>query len=362
MKRPFNFSAGPAALPDAVLEQAAAEMLDWHGRGLSVMEMSHRSADFESILAQAESDLRDLLSVPPSYRILFIQASATALNAIIPMNLAARTGQIATIDAVHTGVWSGKSIEEARKYTHVNVAATSEPENFTRIPAPDTWQLTDDAAYVHICSNETISGTEFFFDPDTGSVPLVADMSSHILSRPVDIGKYGLIFAGAQKNMGIAGVSVVIIRDDLMGHVLPVCPSVYDFSNLARHHSMPNTPPVYAIYICGLVFQWLKKQGGVTAMEAAAIRKSALLYDCIDSSGLFVNYVEKNCRSRMNVPFFLRDETLNDAFLTGATQNSLLQLQGHRSQGGMRASLYNAMPAAGVEKLVAFMREFERAH
>lgn len=362
MKRPFNFSAGPATLPEAVLEQAAAEMLDWHGRGISVMEMSHRSADFESMLAQAESDLRDLLSVPPSYRVLFIQASATALNAIIPMNLVARTGQAATIDVVHTGVWSGKSLEEARKYARVNVAATAEPESFTRIPAPDTWQLTEDAAYVHICSNETINGNEFFFTPDTGAVPLVADMSSHILSRPVDIEKYGLIFAGAQKNMGIAGMSVVIIREDLMGHALPVCPSVYDFSHLARQHSMPNTPPVYAIYICGLIFQWLKKQGGVAAMEAAAIRKSALLYDCIDSSSLFVNSVETSCRSRMNVPFFLRDDALNDAFLAGAAQNGLLQLKGHRATGGMRASLYNALPVAGVEKLVAFMREFERAH
>lgn len=359
MGRPFNFSAGPAALPEVVLKRAAAEMLDWQGRGISVMEMSHRSDGFASILAQAEDDLRELLAVPASYRILFVQASATALNAIIPMNLSGQ-GRPAMIDFVHTGAWSGKALAEARKYAAVNIAASSEPEQFTRIPLPPEWKLKKDAAYVHICSNETIHGNEFFFTPDTGSVPLVADMSSHILSRPVDVAKYGLIFAGAQKNMGIAGVSVVIIREDLLGQARPFCPSVYDFSVLAAHHSVPNTPPVYAIYLCGLVFQWLKEQGGVLAMEEAAIRKSSLLYDCIDSSSLFVNRVEKSCRSRMNVPFFLEDEGLNQAFLEGARQNGLLQLKGHRSVGGMRASLYNAVPVAGVEKLVSYMREFER--
>ncbi len=361
MERPFNFSAGPAAIPEAVLQQAAAEMPDWQGRGLSVMEMSHRSADFESILAQAERDLRDLLAVPKVYRILFVQASPTALNALIPMNLVGRKNKPATIDFIHTGIWSGKSLSEAQKYARVSIAASSEPENFTRIPSVDEWKLTADAAYVHICSNETINGNEFFFTPDTGTVPLVADMSSHILSRQIDVGKYGLIFAGAQKNMGMAGVSVIIVREDLLGYTLPVCPSVYDFSNLAEHHAMLNTPPVYAIYICGLVFQWLKNQGGVAAMEAAAIRKSALLYDCIDASSLFANPVEKPSRSRMNIPFFLRDDALNDAFLAGAQENGLLQLKGHRSLGGMRASLYNAMPMAGVEKLVSYMREFERA-
>ncbi|MCL1887141.1 MAG: 3-phosphoserine/phosphohydroxythreonine transaminase [Betaproteobacteria bacterium] len=362
MERPFNFSGGPAALPETVLQQAAAEMLDWRGRGISVMEMSHRSADFESILAQAESDLRMLLAVPDSYRILFVQASPTALNAIVPMNLAGRTGKPATIDFVHTGVWSGKSLAEAEKYAHVNVAASSERENFTLIPSPDAWRLTADAAYVHICSNETINGTAFFFTPDTGSVPLVADMSSDILSRVLNVEEYGLIFAGAQKNMGMAGVSVVIVRDDLIGHALPFCPSVYDFGNLAQHRSLFNTPPVYAIYICGLVFQWLKEQGGVAVMEQAALRKSALLYDCIDASSLYVNRVAGFCRSRMNVPFFLQDDALNERFLAGAAQNGLLQLKGHRSLGGMRASLYNAMPVAGVEKLVSYMREFERIH
>lgn len=359
MGRPFNFSAGPAALPEAVLRRAADEMLDWQGTGISVMEMSHRSAGFAAIFAQAESDLRELLSVPASYRILFVQASATALNAIVPLNLSGH-GRPAVIDFVHTGAWSGKALAEARKYAAVNVAASSEPEQFTRIPLQHEWILEKDAAYVHICSNETIHGNEFFFTPDTGSVPLVADMSSHILSRPVDVAKYGLIFAGAQKNMGMAGVSVVIVREDLLGQARPVCPSVYDFSVLAAHHSVPNTPPVYAIYLCGLVFQWLKEQGGVKAMEEAAMRKSSLLYDCIDSSSLFVNRVNKSCRSRMNVPFFLKDERLNQAFLEGARKNGLLQLEGHRSVGGMRASLYNAMPFAGVEKLVSYMREFER--
>ncbi|MDL2284227.1 3-phosphoserine/phosphohydroxythreonine transaminase [Oxalobacter sp. OttesenSCG-928-P03] len=362
MERPFNFSAGPAALPEAVLQQAAAEMLDWQGKGISVMEMSHRSRDFDSIIMQAEKDLRDLLAVPDTYRILFTQASATALNAVIPMNLAGKGPTPPIIDFVHTGVWSGKSLVEAQKYARVNVAASSELSHFNTIPPQASWQLTDRAAYVHICSNETINGTEYFFTPDTGPVPLVADMSSHILSRPVDIEKYGLIFAGAQKNMGMAGVSVVIVKEDLISHALPVCPSVYDFSSLSLHHSIFNTPPVYAIYICGLVLKWLKEQGGVPAMEAAAVRKSALLYDCIDASSLYANSVDRSCRSRMNVPFFLQDASLEDAFLAGAEKNGLLQLRGHRSTGGMRASLYNAMPVAGVEKLVAYMREFERTH
>jgi len=360
MKRPFNFSAGPAVLPEAVLEEAAAEMMDWRGTGISVMEMSHRSQEFESILFQAERDLRELLSIPKNYRILFVQASATALNALIPMNLLDVNPDAETIDFIHTGVWSGKSLEEARKYKKIHIAATSERENFTRIPKFHEWQLSSKAAYVHICSNETINGTAYFFTPKTGSIPLVADMSSDILSRPVDIKKYGLIFAGAQKNMGMAGVSIVIIREDLIGKAKSICPSVYDFKNLAEHHSIFNTPPVYAIYLCGLVLQWLKKNGGVTAMEKAAIEKSALLYDCIDSSRLFVNYVEKDCRSRMNVPFFLEDASLNEVFLKGAEQNKIVQLKGHRLVGGMRASLYNAMPLAGVKALISYMQEFER--
>lgn len=362
MTRPYNFSAGPATLPEEVLQQASAEMLDWHGTGISVMEMSHRSAAFESIMAEAEKNLRSLLAVPDSYRILFIQASPTALNAIIPMNLAGRKKQPATVDFIHTGIWSGKSLAEAQKYVQVNIAASSENNDFTQIPSPELWQLTEDAAYVHICSNETIHGTEFFFVPETGDVPLVADMSSHVLSRQLDISKYGLVFAGAQKNMGIAGVSIVIVRNELTGYALPVCPSVYDFKNLAENHSMVNTPPTYPVYMCGLVLKWLKEQGGVAAMEQAAMEKSRLLYDCIDSSSLYVSRVEKTCRSRMNVPFFLRDESLNDAFLSAAEKNGLLQLKGHRSLGGMRASLYNAMPIEGVEKLVSYMREFERSH
>ncbi|MDR0933883.1 MAG: 3-phosphoserine/phosphohydroxythreonine transaminase [Burkholderiaceae bacterium] len=362
MERPFNFSAGPATLPEAVLEQAAAEMLNWRGRGVSVMEMSHRSEEVVGIISQAENDLRELLAVPQTYRILFIQASPTALNAVIPMNLLGKSRHLPTIDGIYTGVWSGRSLEEAKKYAAINIAASGEAAHFNQIPSPDIWRMTDDAAYVHICSNETINGTEFFFTPDTGTVPLVADMSSHILSRPFDVARYGLIFAGAQKIMGMAGVSVVIVRDDLTGYALPICPAAYDFGNLAAYHSCFNTPPVYAIYLCGLVLQWVKRQGGLTAMEAAAIKKSGLLYDCIDASGLYVNPVDRTCRSRMNVPFFLRDEALNATFLAGAEQNGLLQLKGHRSMGGMRASIYNAMPLAGVEKLVAYMREFERTH
>ena len=360
MDRPFNFSPGPATLPEVVLDEARAELHNWRNTGVSVMEMSHRSPHFEAVLTEAKSDLRELLAVPDSHRILFVQASPTALNAIIPMNLAQRGERLAPVDFVHTGHFSGRSLKEAEKYTRTNVAASSEPENFTVIPPQDTWRLSADAAYVHICSNETINGTEYFFTPDAGSVPLVADMSSHILSRQINVSDYGLIFAGAQKNMGIAGVSVVIVREDMTGHALPVCPSVYDFKELVRHRSIPNTVPVYAIYLCSLVFRWLKNQGGVAAMEQAAVARSAMLYDCIDSSALYFNQVDRMCRSRMNVPFFLNDVSLEKAFLAGAEKNGLLNLGGHRSVGGMRASIYNAMPLAGVEKLVSYMREFER--
>ena len=360
MDRPFNFSPGPATLPQVVLEEVRAELPDWNHTGVSVMEMSHRSTHFEAILMQAKSDLRELLAVPESHRILFIQASPTALNAIIPMNLAKREGRSGPADFIHTGHFSGRSLEEAKKYVETNVAASSAPENFMTVPAPDTWTLSADAAYVHICSNETINGTEYFFTPDTGSVPLVADMSSHILSRQMNVDDYGLIFAGAQKNMGIAGLSVIIVREELTGHALPICPSVYDFAELVRHRSIPNTVPVYAIWLASLVFKWLKNEGGVPAMEKAAMKRSAMLYDCIDSSSLYVNQVDRACRSRMNVPFFLEDTSLENAFLAGAEKNGLLNLRGHRSTGGMRASIYNAMPLAGVEKLVSYMREFER--
>ena len=366
MTRLHNFSAGPAMLPQEVLQQAADEMLDWHGSGMSVMEMSHRGKEFVSIYEAAERDLRELLQVPTNYRILFMQGGGIAENAIIPMNLIGRKSQPAVVDFINTGSWSSKSIKEARKYCTVNVAATAESEKFTSIPARDTWKLSKEAAYVHICTNETIDGVEFHFTPDvaadTGNAPLVADMSSHILSRPVDVSKYGVIFGGAQKNIGPAGLTLVIVREDLIGHALPICPSAFDWKLVAENNSMYNTPPTYAIYIAGLVFQWLKRQGGVAAMEQRNIAKAKLLYGYFDSTDFYSNKVAKDCRSRMNVPFFLKDESLNDAFLVGAKERGLLQLKGHKSVGGMRASIYNAMPIEGVHALVDYLKDFEKKH
>lgn len=346
-------------LPLEVLKQASAEMLDWQGTGLSVMEMSHRSPQFESILNQTRDDLRELLKVPETHSILFMQGGATAMNAIIPMNLLGREGVEPTIDFVHSGIWSGKSLDEAGKYGNVNVAASSSEAHFRNVPPMENWRLTANAAYVHICSNETINGNQFHFTPDTGSVPLVSDMSSEILSRRVDFSKYGVVFACAQKNMGQAGLTVVIVRNDLIGHALPYCPSVFNWKNVLDNHSMFNTPPTYAIYICGLVLKWLKKQGGVDHMEQASIEKSSLLYDFIDGSAFYRNDVAVDSRSRMNVPFFLADESLNETFINEAAKNGIVQVRGHRSVGGMRASLYNAMPVEGVRALIAFMRAFE---
>lgn len=362
----FNFSPGPAALPREVLQQAASEMLDWQGSGMSVMEMSHRGPEFTSIYHQAQQDLRDLLAVPANYKVLFMQGGAIAENAIIPMNLLGRASQPATIDFIHTGSWSGKSIREAKKYANVNVAASSEADKFAVIPARESWKLTKNAAYVHICTNETIDGTEFHDTPDvtsdTNGAPLVADMSSHILSRVIDVSKYGVIFGGAQKNIGPAGLTLVIVREDLLGHALPFCPSAFDWKTVADNDSMYNTPPTYAIYIAGLVFQWLKRQGGLAEIERRNIAKAALLYDYLDSTDFYVTHVAKENRSRMNVPFYLRDETQNTAFLTGARERGLLQLKGHKSVGGMRASIYNAMPIEGVQALVAYMKDFEKLY
>ena len=358
----FNFSAGPAVLPKEVLKQAAAEMLDWHGSGMSVMEMSHRGPEFISIYQDAERDVRDLLGVPAHYKILFVQGGGLGENAIVPMNLVGRASKPAVVDFVHTGSWSGKSMKEAAKYAQVHVAASAEAGGFTSVPAQDSWQLTKHAAYVHVCTNETIDGVEYQFVPDVGNVPLVADMSSHILSRPVDVAKYGLIFGGAQKNIGPAGLTLVIVREDLLGHALPICPSAFDFKTIADNDSMYNTPPTYAIYIAGLVFKWLKQQGGVAAMEQRNIAKAGMLYDYLDSTGFYQNRVASDARSRMNIPFYLQDEALNSAFLKGAQERQLLQLKGHKSVGGMRASLYNAMPLAGVQALVAYLKEFEKTH
>jgi len=360
MARPYNFSAGPATIAPEVLQLAASEMLDWHGSGMGVMEMSHRGKEFISIYEQAEADLRELLAVPKNFHILFMQGGGLAENAIVPLNLS-RGGEV---DFVVTGAWSQKSQKEARKYCRVNIAATGEAEGFIRLPAPTSWQLSTDASYVHLCSNETIHGVEFHELPDLkalgSNAPLVIDFSSQVASRPVDWSRVGLAFGGAQKNIGPAGLTLVIVREDLLGHALPACPSAFDYRTVADNQSMFNTPPTYAIYMAGLIFQWLKKLGGIPGIEARNIAKARLLYDAIDRSQLYVNKVDPACRSRMNVPFFLRDEARNDTFLAGARERGLLQLKGHKSVGGMRASLYNAMPIEGVQALVDYMQEFEK--
>jgi phosphoserine aminotransferase len=355
----FNFSAGPAVLPKEVLQRAAAEMLDWHGSGMSVMEMSHRGPEFISIAEKAESDLRTLLAIGDDYEVLFLQGGAVGENAIVPMNL---LGDKKVIDFVNTGEWSKKSIKEAKKYAQVNIAASSEDNKFTYVPARAAWKLTPEAAYVHVCTNETIGGVEYHWTPDVGSVPLVADMSSHILSRPIDVSKYGVIYAGAQKNAGPAGLTLVIVRKDLLDRALPITPSAFHWKEQAEADSMLNTPPTYAVYIAGLVFEWLLAAGGLQAIEDRNVAKAKLLYDYLDATEFYFNPVRKDDRSRMNIPFKLRDESLDGAFLKGAQSRGLLQLKGHRSVGGMRASIYNAMPIEGVQVLVDYMREFERSH
>ena len=360
MGRAFNFSAGPAVMPEAVLQQAASEMLDWHGSGMSVMEMSHRGKEFISIYEQAEADLRELLAVPSDFKILFMQGGGLAENAIVPLNLS----QGDAMDFVLTGSWSQKSLKEASKYGLARVAASAQADGFTTLPAPATWQIGAGSRYVHICGNETIHGVEFHELPNLKALgcdaPLVVDFSSHVASRPVDWSRVGLAFGGAQKNLGPAGLTLVIVHEELIGQALPHCPSAFDYKLVADNQSMYNTPPTYSIYIAGLVFKWLKQQGGIAAIEQRNIDKAQLLYEFLDSSSLYVNNVAKNCRSRMNVPFFLRDESRNEAFLTGAKAANLLQLKGHKSVGGMRASIYNAMPLEGVQALVAYMREFEK--
>ena len=357
--RVFNFSAGPAVLPEPVLRQAAAEMLDWHGSGMSVMEMSHRGKEFISIADKAEADFRTLLSIPANYKVLFLQGGAIGENAIVPMNLV--NGK-ASADYVNTGEWSKKSIKEAGKYTRVNIAASSEDRKFTCVPPLATWKLDPDAAYVHVCTNETIGGVEYHWVPDTGDVPLVADMSSHLLSRKVDVSKFGVIYGGAQKNIGPAGLTLVIVRDDLLDRALPITPSAFHWKAQAEADSMLNTPATYAIYIAGLVFEWLIGEGGIEEIERRNVAKSKLLYDYLDGSAFYSNPVAREDRSRMNVPFRLADEALDKAFLEGAQARGMLQLKGHRAVGGMRASIYNAMPIAGVQTLVDYMRDFERQH
>ena len=334
-------------------------MLDWHGSGMSVMEMSHRGKEFMSIAEAAEAALRRLLQVPANYKVLFLQGGATAQFSMVPMNLLRGKTRAAY---VHTGEWAKKAIAEARRYCGVQIAASSEDRKFTYVPARSAWQVDADAAYVHITSNETIGGVEFHWTPDTGAVPLVADMSSHILSRPVDVSRYGLIYAGAQKNIGPAGLTIVLLREDLIGNAVSGTPAMFDYRIHAENDSMYNTPPTYGIYIAGLVFEWLEAKGGLAAMERENIEKSGVLYSYLDSTDFYTAPVEKADRSRMNVPFRLHDEALDEAFLKEAKASGLVQLKGHRPVGGMRASIYNAMPRAGVEALVGFMREFEKRH
>jgi phosphoserine aminotransferase len=357
--RTFNFSAGPAVLPEPVLRRAAEEMLDWRGSGMSVMEMSHRGKEFISIAKKAEADFRKLLAVPDNYRVLFLQGGAMAENALIPMNL---LGEKTSADYVNTGEWSKKSIKEAGKYCRVNVAASAADRDFTYVPEQETWRLDPNAAYVHVCTNETIGGVEYHWVPDTHGVPLVADMSSHLLSRAVDVARYGVIYGGAQKNIGPAGLTLVVVREDLLGHALPITPSAFNWKEQADNDSMLNTPPTYSIYIAGLVFEWLLEQGGIAAIEQRNIAKAALLYDYLDQSGFYSNPVAIGDRSRMNIPFRLADSALDEAFLQGAQENHMVQLKGHRVVGGMRASIYNAMPIEGVQALVSYMKEFERTH
>ncbi len=359
MARIYNFSAGPAVLPEEVLARAGDEMLDWHGTGMCVMEMSHRGKEFISIAAEAEKDLRDLLAIPPHYKVLFLQGGATLQFAQVPMNLLDGRGRA---DYVLTGEWSKKAAKEAQALCDVAIAASSEDRNFTYAPPQEQWKVRPDAAYLHYCSNETIGGVEFHWIPDCGAVTLVADASSHLLSRALDVSKFGLIYAGAQKNIGPAGLVIVVVREDLIGKAAKGTPSVMDYQQQAAADSMLNTPPTFSIYVAGLVFKWLKQLGGVAEMERRNIAKANLLYARLDAGGLYRNPVEKRDRSRMNIPFTLADARLDEAFLKGAAERGMVQLKGHRSVGGMRASIYNAMPLEGVQRLVAYMNEFEKQH
>jgi phosphoserine aminotransferase len=358
-KRAFNFCAGPAALPEAVLQRAQAELLDWQGKGLSVMEMSHRSEEYTAIAEKAEQDLRDLMAIPSDYKVLFLQGGASQQFAEIPLNLLPEDG---VADYIDTGIWSKKSIEEASRYGRINVAASAKPYDYFAIPGQNEWQLSKDAAYLHYASNETIGGLQFDWIPEVGDVPLVADMSSDILSRPIDVSKFGLIYAGAQKNIGPSGLVVTIVREDLLGRARSACPTMLNYKVAADNGSMYNTPATFSWYLSGLVFEWLKEQGGVAAMERINHAKKDLLYKAIDTSDFYSNPIAVNARSWMNVPFRLADEKLDKAFLAGADARGLLNLKGHRSVGGMRASIYNAVGLDAVEALVAYMAEFEKEH
>ncbi|MAT91505.1 MAG: 3-phosphoserine/phosphohydroxythreonine aminotransferase [Halioglobus sp.] len=356
MTRCYNFCAGPAALPEAVLEIARDEMLDWHGRGLSLMEMSHRSAEVVGVAHRAEQTLRELLAIPDDYAVLFLQGGASTQFSAVPLNLLGVRG---CADYINTGQWSKKAIAEGRRYGQVNVAATSEESNFSTIPPFEQWRLDPDAAYLHYTPNETIGGVEFAWTPQV-EAPLVADMSSTILSRPVDVAEFGVIYAGAQKNIGPAGLTLVIARRDLLGAAHALCPSMLNWQVAADNDSMYNTPPTFALYLAGLVFDWLAQQGGLRAMEAINRRKAEKLYAAIDDSDFYANPVDPDCRSLMNVPFTLADDALDKQFLAESEEAGLLNLKGHRSVGGMRASIYNAVTEQAVDALIAFMADFEQ--
>lgn len=358
MARLFNFSAGPANLPLEVLERAQAELIDWQGSGVSVMEMSHRGKEFMSIAAQAEADLREIMSIPTNYKVLFLQGGASSQFAMVPLNI---MGSVGKADYLLTGDWGKKAVAEAKRFGEINLAVDTTSSKFTTIPQSSEWKLKNDAAYVHYTPNETIAGVEFDHIPETGDVPLVADMSSTILSRPVDVSRFGIIYAGAQKNIGQAGLTIVIVRDDLIGKAADTVPAMMNYKTHADAGSMYNTPSTYAWYIAGLVFQWIKEKGGVAAMGDINQRKSAKLYAAIDNSnGFYTNPVDLPNRSWMNVPFVLKDDSLDEAFLAGTKEAGLVQLKGHRSVGGMRASIYNAMPESGIDALIDFMQKFQK--
>ncbi|MCL4121586.1 UNVERIFIED_CONTAM: hypothetical protein GTU68_001743 [Idotea baltica] len=357
MARKYNFSAGPATLSLDVLEQAQKDLVDWQGCGMSVMEMSHRGAEFASIAEKATNDLKEILNVPDNYKILFLQGGASSQFSAVPLNLLKGKNKA---DYFCTGTWSKKAIAEAKKYCEVNIVASSEDTSFTTIPSKDTWNFSDDAAYVHYTPNETIQGVEFHDIPDVGDKPLVADFSSTILSRPIDVSKFGVIYAGAQKNIGPAGVTIVIVREDLLGDADPKTPAMLDYEIMASKDSMYNTPPCFAWYMAGLTFAWIKDQGGLEAMSKHNKDKSDKLYTCIEESSFYASPVAKDCRSWMNVPFTLANSDLDSKFLEEASEAGLVTLKGHRSVGGMRASIYNAMPAEGIDKLIGFMKDFEQ--
>ncbi|PCI08349.1 MAG: 3-phosphoserine/phosphohydroxythreonine aminotransferase [Gammaproteobacteria bacterium] len=357
MSRVYNFSAGPAALPTEVLAQAQAEMLDWNNTGVSVMEMSHRGKDYMSIAAKAEANLRQLMMIPDNYKVLFVQGGASSQFAMVPINLL--NGK-KSADYLLTGQWSKKAVAEVKRYCHVNVVADTTNSHFTTVPAAASLEFDPDAAYVHYTPNETIVGVEFDYIPETGDVPLVADMSSTILSRAIDVSKFGVIYAGAQKNIGPAGLTIVIVREDLIGNADANMPVMFDYKTFVDYDSMYNTPPTYSWYFAGLVFAWGLKQGGMSAIEATNKRKAEKLYKAIDDSAFYSNPVDVHCRSWMNVPFILADANLDTAFIEQAAAKGLTSLKGHRSVGGMRASIYNAMPEVGVDALIAFMKDFEK--